>query len=119
MVLVLYAPLQSPVPGVTVVCATAVPSVPVVCATAVPGVSVVCATAVPVPGVTVVCATAVPSPWWLGEGHLFATLPDLRPPPLEENWWGIKVQITCQKVGHIHFVRSNPFLSSHVSDGRH
>ena len=54
-----------------------------------------------------------------GEGHLFAILPDLRPPPLLVNWWGIKVQITCQKVWHILFVRSNPFPSSHVSGGRH
>ena len=54
----------------------------------------------------------------VGEGHLFATLPDLRPPPLQGNWWGTKVQITFQKVGHIRFVRSNPFPSSHVSGGR-
>ena len=53
----------------------------------------------------------------VGEGHLFATLPDLRPPPLQGNWWGTKVQITCQKVGHIRFVRSNPFPSSPVSGG--
>ena len=54
---------------------------------------------------------------YVGEGHLFATLPDLRPPPLQGNWWGTKVQITCQKVGHIRFVRSNPFPSSPVSGG--
>ena len=36
----------------------------------------------------------------VGEGHLFATLPDLRPPPLQGNGWGTKVQITSQKVGH-------------------
>ena len=53
----------------------------------------------------------------VGEGHLFATLPDLRPPPLQGKWWGTKVQITFQKVGHIRFVRSNPFPSSHVSGG--
>ena len=53
----------------------------------------------------------------VGEGHLFATLPDLRPPPLQGNWWGTKVQITCQNVGHIRFVRSNPFPSSPVSGG--
>ena len=55
----------------------------------------------------------------VGEGHLFATLPDLRPPHLRGNWWGIKVQITRQKVGHIRFVRPNPFSSFHVSGGRH
>ena len=54
----------------------------------------------------------------VGEDHLFATLPDLRPPPLQGKWWEIKVQITCQKVGCIRFVRSNPFPSSHVSGGR-
>ena len=53
----------------------------------------------------------------IGESHLFATLPDLRPPPLQGNWWGTKVQITCQKVGHIRLVRSNPFPSSPVSGG--
>ena len=35
-------------------------------------------------------------PFKVGEGYLFATLPDLRPPPLQRNWWGIKVQNTCQ-----------------------
>ena len=35
----------------------------------------------------------------LEESHLFATLPDLRPPPLQGNWWGTKVQITCKKLG--------------------
>ena len=54
---------------------------------------------------------------WSRGRHLFATLPDLRPPPLQGKWWGTKVQITCQKVGHIRFVRSNPFPSSHVSGG--
>ena len=34
-----------------------------------------------------------------GLGDLFATLPDLRPPPLQGKWWGIKVQITCKKLG--------------------
>ena len=53
----------------------------------------------------------------IGEGPLFVTLPDLRPPPLQGNWWGTKVQITSLKVGHICFVRSNPFPSSHVSGG--
>ena len=38
---------------------------------------------------------------------------------LQGNWWGIKVQITRQKVRHIRFVRPNPFSSSHVSGGRH
>ena len=38
----------------------------------------------------------------LGEGCLVATLPDLRPPPLQRYWWGIEVQNTCQKVGQIH-----------------
>ena len=56
---------------------------------------------------------------YVGESHLFATLPDLRPPPIQGNWRGIKVQTTCQKVGHIRFVRSDPFPSSHVSGGRH
>ena len=48
---------------------------------------------------------------------VFATLPDLRPPLLQGKWWGTMVQITCQKVGHIRFGRSNPFPSSPVSDG--
>ena len=54
----------------------------------------------------------------VGEGFLFATLPDLRP-PLQRNWWGIKVQNTCQKVSHIHSIRSNPLRFSHLSGGRH
>ena len=55
----------------------------------------------------------------IGEGHLFATLLDLRPPPLQINWWGIKAQNTCQNVGHIHSVRSDPLRFSHLSGGRH
>ena len=55
----------------------------------------------------------------VGEGHLFATHSDLRPPPLQGNLLGIKVQITRQKVWHVRFVRYNPFSSSHVSGGRH
>ena len=55
----------------------------------------------------------------VGESHLFATLPDLRPPPLQRHWWGIKAQNTCQNVGHVHSVRSDPLRFSHLSGGRY
>ena len=55
----------------------------------------------------------------IGESYLFATLPDLQPPHLEGNWWWINDQNTCQKVGHIRLVRSNPIPSSHVSGGQY